>query len=47
MEHAGSALLAAREALGELRYRRQGLAISLGIVVLVLIFLALKIRQLP
>jgi hypothetical protein len=46
LEHAGAALEAGREALGELVFRRQGLAISLVIIVLVLASLVLKIRQL-
>jgi regulator of sirC expression with transglutaminase-like and TPR domain len=38
-------LEAARKALEELAFRRRGLAVSLGLIVLVLIGLALKIRQ--
>jgi len=46
LEHASAALEGARQALDELGYRRRGLAISLGLIVLVLIGLALKIRRL-
>jgi hypothetical protein len=44
--HARAALEAGRKALGELSFRRKGLAISLGLIVLVLIGLAWKIREL-
>jgi hypothetical protein len=44
--HARAALAAGQGALGELAFRRRGLAISLGLIVLVLIGLALKIRDL-
>jgi cytochrome b6 len=44
-QHAVAALEAARKALEELAFRRRGLAVSLGLIVLVLIGLALKIRQ--
>lgn len=44
--HARAALAAGRRALDELSYRRRGLAVSLGLIVLVLIALGLKIRQL-
>jgi hypothetical protein len=43
--HARAALAAGQAALGELSYRRTGLAVSLGLIVLVLIGLGLKIRQ--
>lgn len=46
MEHAEAALAGAREALEELAFRRRGLAIALGIIVLVLVGLALQIRRL-
>jgi hypothetical protein len=46
LEHADAALGAGREALGELSFRRRGLAISLVIILLVLVGLGLKIRQL-
>jgi cytochrome c553 len=46
MEQARSALDLARAALGELAYRRRGLALTLGLILLVLVGLALKIRQL-
>jgi hypothetical protein len=45
MEQARSALDLARAALGELAYRRRGLALTLGLILLVLVGLALKIRQ--
>ncbi len=45
MEHALAGLEAGQEALGELGFRRQGLVVSLVIIVLVLMGLALKIRQ--
>lgn len=45
MEHALAGLQAGEEALGELAYRRKGLVISLVVIVMVLIGLALKIRQ--
>jgi hypothetical protein len=44
--HARAALAAGRKSLGELAYRRQGLAVSLVLIVCVLAGLALKIRQL-
>jgi hypothetical protein len=44
--HARAALAAAGKALDELAYRRRGLGVSLVLIVLVLIGLALKIRQL-
>jgi len=47
VKHARAALEAAQEALGELSRRRRGLLVALAFVVLVLIGLALKIRQLP
>jgi hypothetical protein len=45
MEHAESAFEAGIEALGELAFRRKGLLVSLAIIILVLIGLAMKIRQ--
>lgn len=47
MKHAESALTGAREALDELGGRRRGLVVFLGLLVLVLVAMALKIRQLP
>jgi hypothetical protein len=47
VKHARAALEAAQEALGELSHRRRGLVVALAFVALVLIGLALKIRQLP
>jgi hypothetical protein len=47
VKHAKAALGAAQEALRELSHRRRGLIVALAFVVLVLIGLALKIRQLP
>jgi hypothetical protein len=44
--HARAALTAGQQALDELAYRRKGLGVSLGLIVLVLIGLALKIRGL-
>jgi len=44
--HADAALVAGEEALGELLFRRQGLAVALVLIVFVLIGLALKIREL-
>jgi hypothetical protein len=46
LEHARAALLAGQEGLDQLRFRRIGLAISLVFIVLVLIGIAMKIRQL-
>jgi hypothetical protein len=46
LEHAKAALDAGREARGELAFRRRGLAVSLLIILLVLLALGLKIRQL-
>jgi hypothetical protein len=46
MQHARAALSSAQAALQELQYRRRGLALSLVFVFLVLVGLALKIRQL-
>jgi hypothetical protein len=43
--HAGRAAVAAEEALSELSFRRRGLVVSLGIMVLVLGALAMKIRS--
>jgi hypothetical protein len=45
--HAKAALATSQRALGELAYRRKGLAVSLVLIVLLLVALALKIRQLP
>jgi len=45
IEQARVALERAQEALDELAYRRKGLAVFLGLVLLVLVALALKIRQ--
>lgn len=44
-KHAQAALAAGRQALGELSFRRRGLAVSLGFIGLVLVGLALKIRE--
>jgi hypothetical protein len=44
--HAEAAFTGARDALRELAYRRWGLAVSLALIVLVLVALGLKIRQL-
>jgi len=46
MESSRAALEDAGAATDELSYRRKGLAVSLGVVLLVLVFLGLKIRQL-
>lgn len=46
LEHASAALRSGQRALDELRYRRSGLAVSLAIIALVLVGIALKIRQL-
>jgi len=43
--HARAALDASRGALAELAFRRKGLAVSLGLIVMVLIGLAFKIRE--
>ena len=45
LQHAVAALEGARQALEELGFRRRGLVVSLGLIVLVLIGLAFKIRQ--
>ena len=45
MDQALAGLEAGKEALGELAYRRKGLAVSLVIIVMVLIGLGFKIRQ--
>jgi hypothetical protein len=45
LEHASAALEAGQEALGELAFRRRGLAVSLVFILLVLVGLGLKIRQ--
>jgi hypothetical protein len=47
VKHAQAALEAAQKALGELSYRRRGLIVALVLVAMVLVGLALKIRQLP
>jgi hypothetical protein len=47
LEHARAALLAGQGGLDELRFRRWGLAISLVFIVLILVGIAVKIRQLP
>jgi len=44
MKHARAALIAARRSLDEVAYRRSGLLIALGVIVLVLVALAMKIR---
>ena len=46
LEHAAAALQDGQRALDELRYRRVGLAVSLVFIALVLVGIALKIRQL-
>ncbi len=46
LKHAETALIAGKESLGELAYRRRGLVVALALVVLVLIALGLKIRAL-
>ena len=46
LAHARAALEKGQAALDELAYRRRGLAVALGIIVLVLVALGLKIRQL-
>jgi hypothetical protein len=45
-DHAKAALVAGQQSLNELSYRRRGLVISLGLIVLVLVALGLKIRSL-
>jgi hypothetical protein len=45
MEHAEAAFEAGIAAMGELAFRRKGLLVSLAIIILVLIGLAFKIRQ--
>lgn len=47
MQHAQGALAHARAAMAEFGFRRRGLAVSLGVILLVLLALAAKIRQLP
>ncbi len=47
LQHARAALLHAQHSLEELSYRRTGLFIALGFILLVLVALALKIRMLP
>jgi len=46
LQHARAALVAAQESLDELSFRRRGLFIALGLVLLALIALAMKIRTL-
>jgi hypothetical protein len=46
LQHAEAALLAGQTSLDELAYRRKGLLFALGVIVLVLVALALKIRML-
>jgi hypothetical protein len=46
LKHAEAALLAGQHSLDELAYRRRGLWFALGVIVLVLVGLALKIRLL-
>ena len=45
LEHANAALESGQDALGELTFRRRGLAVSLVIILLVLVALGSKIRQ--
>lgn len=45
MQHAEQALAGVREALHELASRRRGLVVFLGFLVLVLVAMVLKIRQ--
>ena len=47
IDHAQAALAAGQRALDELEFRHRGLAVSLAVIALVLVALALKIRQLP
>ena len=47
MEHASAALTLSREALQELASRRRGLVQFFAVVAIVLVSLALKIRQIP
>jgi hypothetical protein len=46
VDHASKALASGREGLGEIEYRRRGLAVSLVIILMVLVGLGLKIRDL-
>jgi cytochrome c553 len=46
LESARAALVSGQDALGELTFRRQGLMVALALIVLVLIALAFKIREL-
>jgi hypothetical protein len=46
MEHATAALAAGQEALDELAFRRRGLVVALAVIILVLVALGLKIREL-
>ena len=45
MEHANAAFAAGIEAMDEMAFRRKGMLVSLAVIVLVLIGLAFKIRQ--
>jgi cytochrome b6 len=47
LQHAEAALVAGQSSLDELSYRRKGLLVALGIIVMVLIGLVIKIRTLP
>ena len=46
LQHAQAALISAQKSLDELTYRRTGLFIALGIIILALVALAIKIRTL-
>lgn len=46
LQHAKAALISAQHSLDELQYRRKGLFIALGVIIIVLAALALKIRTL-
>ncbi|HSP34345.1 MAG TPA: cytochrome c3 family protein [Thermoanaerobaculia bacterium] len=46
LQHAEAALVAGQSALDDLAYRRKGLLVALGVVMVVLVALALKIRML-
>src|SRR5205085_1386346 len=45
LQHAQAALQAGQRSLDELQYRRRGLFIALGVILMVLVGLAIKIRQ--
>jgi hypothetical protein len=47
LQHAEAALVAGQSSLDELSYRRRGLLVALGFIVLVLAALVMKIRTLP